>query len=87
LGQLLGYEPSIVSRVKDRLRQTEHFNALPTSWRLSSVNPGKPAASFICDVPVSNLSRNATAPCYVAPTHGHTTMQAASNDKVVLYVN
>jgi hypothetical protein len=54
MGQLLDYEPSMVSRVKDRLHQAEHFNALPASWRLSSVNPEKLAASFICDVPSSN---------------------------------
>jgi hypothetical protein len=33
--QLLGYETSIVSRAKDRLRQPEHVNALAASWRLT----------------------------------------------------
>jgi hypothetical protein len=54
LEQLLGYESSMISGVKDRLRQTEHFNALTASWRLYSVKPEEPVASFICDVPASN---------------------------------
>jgi len=34
---------------KLNLHLTEHVNGLPASYRLSSVNPEKPAASFIRD--------------------------------------
>lgn len=46
LGQLLGYESSIVSRVKAYLRQTEHPSALPASWRLSAANRGRTRSLF-----------------------------------------
>ena len=65
--QLLGYEPSIVSGVEDRLRQTEHPNALPASWHLSRSTAAMRAASFICPVG-AELSRDATVGAMSAPT-------------------
>ena len=56
--QRLGYAPPIVSGVEDRLRQTEHPNALPASWHLSRSTAARRAAFFICPVG-AELSRDA----------------------------
>jgi hypothetical protein len=48
-GSFSVYGPSIFAGAKLNLHLTEHPNGLPASCRLSSVNPEKPAASFIRD--------------------------------------
>jgi hypothetical protein len=49
LEHLLGYEPSIVSRDKLRLHQTEHPNGLPATYHLFLLTTRIPTASFIGD--------------------------------------